>query len=375
MRIRRGIEIFVILSAEIVICFWIYLHYKKDVMFSEVHIPIIKACIVGIVFWMIDNIYFLFWDSKIIKKTWKYFIIFLVEATICLGVYQYYSIFGETVVVSYMGNEEDGYGETQTLINNKKNTTICVVVLLVIDIFAFILHKNLQLQLQKKEREILEDYNLRLENLYTELRCFKHDYINILSSLSAYMQERKYEEMQEYFEKNIMVQGQNLVQEDKMIGKLLNLKIPEIKGLVYTKILASLQCHLNIVLDLKEEVKEIEMNSSDLVRVLGVFLDNAIEAARETEKKELYIGFLSVEEGVYIRIENSTKMIIDGTVDQIYELGFSSKGIGRGIGLHGVEKIIENYNNVLHMTEQNPGRFVQQLKIIRRENNAFDSHM
>ena len=364
--IRRGLEIFLILSAEIAICCWIYFHCKQDNMFSETYIPVIYAVVVGMVFWLIDNICFFFWDSKVIRGVRKCSIIFLLEVLICVGVYQYYSVYGETVVVSYMGIEEEEQGEQQVLTGNKEKTIICAVVLFLIDVFGVALCKRMQFQVRKKEQEILEDYNLRLENLYTELRCFKHDYLNILSSLSAYMQEGKYEEMQEYFEKNIMLQGKNLAQEDRTIGKLSNLKILEVKGLVYTKILTSLQCHLNVVLDLKEEVKEIDMKSSDLIRVLGVFLDNAIEAAKETEKKELYIGFLPVKEGVYIRIENSTNMLVDGNLEQIYALGASSKGQGRGIGLHGAEKIIENYNNILHMSEQKPGKFVQQLKIIRR---------
>ena len=365
--IRRALEIFLMLGVEIMICFRIYFYYKNNVMFSETHIPIIKAGIVGGVFWLIDNICFLFWDSNIIKQIWKYLIIILIEVTICAGVYQYYSVYGETVAVSDMGTEIDEGGEQQVLTDNKKKTTICVMFLLFIDTLVFVLHKKMQFQIQRKELEILEDYNLRLENLYTELRCFKHDYLNILSSLSAYMQEGKYEEMQEYFEENIMVQGQSMVQDDKIIGRLSNLKIPEIKGLVYTKILTSLSYHLNIEVDLKEEIKEIDMKSSDLIRVLGIFLDNAIEAARETERKELYIGFLPVKEGIYIRIENSTNMIVNGNVEQIYGMDFTSKGEGRGIGLGGAEKIIGKYNNVLHMTEQETEKFIQQMKIIRRK--------
>lgn len=224
--------------------------------------------------------------------------------------------------------------------------------------------KKRELIKTEQEKELLEDYNVRLENLYKEVRGFKHDYINILSSLYFYMEEENYSEMKQYFKEEILTSGQNLAKQDGVIGKLYDIKIPEIKGIVYLKLLMAFQENLNVKVEVKEEISYIAMKSEDLVRVLGIFLDNAMEASGNTEEKYLYIGFLSMQDEIYIKVENSLSASIEG-VGELSEFGFSTKGKERGVGLYSAEQILSRYSNVLHSVEIKNNRFIQTLKICR----------
>lgn len=97
------------------------------------------------------------------------------------------------------------------------------------------LYKAMQEDYQPRTRaaqtESLRKYARRLESLYQEIWGFKHDYLNILSSMYSYLEEERYEELKRYFEERFLPDGRKLAAEDLSIGRLNNMKILELKGL------------------------------------------------------------------------------------------------------------------------------------------------
>ncbi|MBQ2800028.1 MAG: GHKL domain-containing protein [Lachnospiraceae bacterium] len=354
--IPRRLEILMVVVSEIFLCYWIYWYSKECLGTVGIYRAEMQMLIGLIAILVVDNIFFLLWEKEKVKKIWSVFSIGLLECIICLMIYRWL----------VLNNEQGIYHREREFLYS----VVCLVLFLIMDtLFSFFFRvrkKNAELRKKEEEKAVLEDYNSRLEKLYKEIRGFKHDYINLLSSLYLYIEEENYSDMRTYFLEHILPSGQNLAKEDQAIGKLSNIKQPDIKGLVYLKLINAFHEHLQVQVDLKEEITSIFMESEDLVRVLGIFLDNAIEAAKETEEKYLYLGFLSAEDGVYIRIENS---MMEKSVDltQLCKYGYSTKGNNRGVGLYGVEQILAKYSNVLQSTEQKGKRFVQELKIYRRE--------
>lgn len=222
-------------------------------------------------------------------------------------------------------------------------------------------------QLNKKLAEVhaMQDYTKRLESLYMDIRTFRHDYINILSTFHSFISEKDYEGLEQYFEKTILPAGQTLSCEDISFGRLANLAVPEIKGIVYTKIFTAFMEKLNVILDIPKPIDSFPMESMDLTRILGILLDNAIEAGRETDKKMLYIGFLEMdkEKEICIQISNSSREIKDISV--LYQLEVSSKGSEHGIGLFEVHSIAEKYDNCLLNTTYKSETFTQELQLYK----------
>lgn len=220
-------------------------------------------------------------------------------------------------------------------------------------------------QLNKKLAEIhaMQDYTKRLESLYMDIRTFRHDYINILSTFHGFLSEKDYEGLERYFEKTILPAGQTLSCEDISFGRLANLAVPEIKGIVYTKIFTAFMEKLNVTLDIQRPIYSFPMESMDLVRILGILLDNAIEASRETTKKMLYIGFLEMEKEICIQISNSSQEIKDISV--LHQLEVSSKGSEHGIGLFEVHSIADKYDNCLLNTTYKSETFTQELQLYK----------
>lgn len=221
--------------------------------------------------------------------------------------------------------------------------------------------ENYEFQARVSKADSLSDYACRLERLYQEIRGFKHDYMNILSSMYSYLDEGRINELKQYFEKNLLPDGRKLASEDDLIGKLSNLKIMELKGLLYTKMQKAEDSLLKIVIDIPDTITEMNIGIPDLVRILGIFLDNALEAAIQTPEKELYIGILLHEKCNYLHITNSSPPIPNLT--ELFQEGYSIKEGHYGIGLYEVENLLKKYPKCLLNTEYKDGKFTQILQI------------
>ena len=234
---------------------------------------------------------------------------------------------------------------------------------IILKILFNVFQKEQQLSLKLKEAENYKEYTSKLEELYLEIRTFKHDYMNILSSFYGFISEKNYDGLNGYFRKIILPSGQKLIDEDISFGNLGNLEVPEIKGVVYNKLFAAYRSNLTIILDIPDKINYFPMDSLDLVRILGIILDNSIEASLETDEKYLYIGFLNASKEMYIRIQNSSKVITN--IEQLYLLNVSTKNTHPGIGLFEVQHILEHYPDVFLFTKHWSGMFMQELQICK----------
>lgn len=75
----------------------------------------------------------------------------------------------------------------------------------------------------------------QLENHYQDTRRFKHDYLNILSTITGYIQENDMDKLRNYFDSSIVTSSSILVNQDDTLARLSLIKVTEIKGLLYTK--------------------------------------------------------------------------------------------------------------------------------------------
>lgn len=106
------------------------------------------------------------------------------------------------------------------------------------------------------------------------------------------------------------------------------------------------------------------MDLWDFTRCLGILLDNAAEAALETETPWVEVVLLAQGDGLSLRVSNPYA----GTIapDQIWAEGFSTKGEGRGLGLPSYQRILSEHPNTAASTSWAGGVFVQELKVEAR---------
>ena len=99
----------------------------------------------------------------------------------------------------------------------------------------------------------------------------------------------------------------------------------------------------------------------DFVRCLGILIDNAVEAALDTEQPWVEILLLAQDRRVFLRVSNPyTNQIEAGSM---WNDGWSTKGAGRGLGLPSYQRILEGYPNTSSCTSWEDGVFVQGLTV------------
>ena len=237
-------------------------------------------------------------------------------------------------------------------------------VLLLIILFVMIktITKEMEYRNKKEQLQNLQDYTNSLEEMYTDMRKFRHDYVNILSSIVGYIEEDDMNGLKEHFYKNVMPLGEGIKNNNFRIGLLKNIEIVELKGLLSSKIVRAQGKGIDVFVDISDKIDSINMDIIDMVRVIGVFLDNAIEAAEICEKPIIKLGIIKKKEAILIVIINSC---IEDTppVYKVFQKGFSTKGKGRGMGLSNVRDILNKSSNIFLDTTIKNGEFIQKLEI------------
>ena len=208
----------------------------------------------------------------------------------------------------------------------------------------------------------LQKYTKQVEDLYTSLRSFKHDYNNILISMTDYIDHRDIDGLSAYFHEHIVPETSRLMPDNYQLGRLANIKKPELKGFITAKLIYAQEMNIKTAIEAETPIETVAANIVDLTRILGIFLDNAIEAALETTKPQMtFAAIQSDSETVFIVSNNFIDHHLN--ISQLSRPDISSKGSGRGIGLYNASKIIDSYKNMFLETTISNGFFIQTLHI------------
>lgn len=226
--------------------------------------------------------------------------------------------------------------------------------------------KSADVKVKEEAYEILQKYTSEIETMYSDMRSFKHDYLNIMTSVSGYLEEENFDGLKEYFQQEILPLSEQYAYSDYKIAPLMNIKIPAVKSIVTSKLRYAHEIGCNISVEIADPIEILHMNTVDISRILGIYLDNAIEAARECSKPDIRFAIVQTELYVTVIIDNN---FIDHKIpyDSINKISVSSKGKNRGIGLYNSQKILDKYDNILHETKIENDRFMQRLEIYRRK--------
>ncbi|MEF2877047.1 MAG: GHKL domain-containing protein [Blautia sp.] len=221
---------------------------------------------------------------------------------------------------------------------------------------------NANIMLRQNSYDNLQEYVAQIEELYQNIRVFRHDFANVMVSLSGYIEENDMDGLKMYYEQQIFPINNLLNKEKDAVAKLHNLDIIELKSLISVKINYALELKIEIDLEITEKISTINMKSLDLVRIVGILLDNAIEACQECEKPHLALSIIKMNKDVTFIIKN-TYVKHDIDYSKLGSLGVSSKGVRRGTGLYNIKTITNSYDNVIMDTEYDNNHFTQLLEI------------
>ena len=226
--------------------------------------------------------------------------------------------------------------------------------------------ERIQTEAKQKAMQDLQDYTRNLEAMYNSLRSFKHDYVNILLSLSGYIEDGDMDRLKDFFESKIFPTKNLITGEDYKLNQLSNISVLEIKSLLSAKMIYAHESGIDITIDIPDKVESFLIDTVDLARILGIFLDNAIEATLETEQPQIGLNIIQNKTGVSIIISN--RFLDNGVMlHKLKQKDFSTKIGHQGIGLWNAQKIISSYDNVLLETTMKCDYFTQHIELTDRK--------
>ena len=214
------------------------------------------------------------------------------------------------------------------------------------------LHERLDQEQALRYRD-MERYSRHIEELYKEVRSFRHDYTNLLTSLRLGIEEEDMEQIKEVYDSVLKDSSEKLQDNKYDLGRLVNIRDRALKSLLAGKFLKARDKNIVFNVEVPEEIQVEGMSLLDFLTIVSILCDNAIEASVEASQPHVSIAFLKNGAQETFIIENSIKEEgID--VSEIFSFGVSSKGEERGVGLYTVRKIVESYPNAsLNTTCQN----------------------
>lgn len=236
---------------------------------------------------------------------------------------------------------------------------VLVLILIVISLCMAIVHKNKKIDNISEELKAESLYNKTLSSLNDSLRCFKHDFNNIIQSIGGYINLNDMNGLKSYYKK--------LFSDCKSTDSLsiLNPNIinnPSIYSILTNKYFVAIDRGINVSLNVSTDLSTINFDIYKLTRILGILLDNAIEAAQSTKDKKVNIEISSDSKKQLFIISNSCSTN-DIQIDTLFKKGYSTKEHNSGLGLWEIHNILEKNEQANLYTSVNNYTFIQQFEI------------
>lgn len=254
-------------------------------------------------------------------------------------------------------------------INNNIIGYLVVIITLIVILFSMFKQKMDNDLIVKKYDDLLnimKNYESDIE----EQRTIIHETENELMTIESKIKDKE--------DEKIIIKYIDSILEDKVTvsmvkySKFKYLPSNGLKGFFYYKFIEAEKNDLKVSVNISEKIEnsflgKIETKDfKDLARIIGVYLDNAIEASSKSTDKKLGIEIYLINNVVKIIISNTYENSIE--TEKIGKVRYSTKGKNRGHGLLLVNRILNNNTMFETETKINENLYTQILKIKKKKN-------
>jgi len=231
-------------------------------------------------------------------------------------------------------------------------------------IFAFSDKMRMELDLRHKDEllQSLKDYTERVDSVSLELRLFRHDHLNLMAGFNNYVENQDWDGLKGYYIKYMVTFTESSSIGDSIVNKLNKIQIPEVRSILLAKCIQAQRQGIRTWVETRDSVTvsgdDILL---DLCRIVGVLIDNALEACHDIENAEVRILAIKEPEGLLLAFENTCPA--PPPIHDIFKKSFSTKGGSRGLGLYKASLILAQNDRITLDTSAKDGAFTQVLRI------------
>lgn len=223
--------------------------------------------------------------------------------------------------------------------------------------------KTMNLQKAEEDLEQEKQYNKTLQILHDNIRAFKHDFANIISGIGGYVETNDMKGLTKYYKQ--------LLQDCNQVSNLGSLNPNSINSPAVYSVLANKYYkadNLGIKIDLETfiDFNNLYMGIYEFTRILGILMDNSIEATSECDNKYIHVEIRNdLNRNRQLLVIENTYKDKDINIEKIYEKGYSTKPHNTGLGLWEVENILKKHKNITRFTTKDDKLFKQQIEIYK----------
>ena len=213
----------------------------------------------------------------------------------------------------------------------------------------FFFKKNEE-QIAAYQRELIETHYREVDNMYRQIRGWRHDYRNHIQTMKAYAAAEDWEAIRHYLD---------LLDEDLMtVDTVIKTGNPMTDAILNSKISLARAKGIEVTVDAHIPVR-LKSPEIDLCCIIGNLFDNAIEASVKLPEGQrmirVYMDMIQTQ--LYISFTNLTaekKMKKEGKIFR------STKGEGHGLGLKRMDTIIERLEGYVSRNSED-GAFTTEI--------------
>lgn len=238
-------------------------------------------------------------------------------------------------------------------------TILSLLIYFLISVYSIITVSKLETTSMSLEEATL--YNKTLQMLQDNTRAFRHDFSNIVQGMAGFIDKNDMEGLRKYYSQ-LLEDIQHTNNLTTLSPEVVN--NPAIYNVLATKYHKADQLGIKINLEAFLNMNDLHIKIYEFTRVLGILMDNAIEAAKECDEKVINVILRKdSRRHMQLLIIENTYTNKDVNTDKIFEKGYSTKKGNTGLGLWEVRQILNKNNNLNLFTTKNDKFFTQQFEI------------
>jgi sensor histidine kinase regulating citrate/malate metabolism len=216
------------------------------------------------------------------------------------------------------------------------------------------------LEYKETEQINLQLYNRDITKNLQEIREIKHDLKNVFLTMGEYVARSEDAGLKDYYYENIASFAGTELRRNDLYLNLQELQNESIKAFLYYKFLQGFDSCIDMQLETELDHSVIPYISdySDIIRILGIFIDNAMEESLQVSQGYVRVVIKEKDGQMSFGVKNTVR---DTIRQNGIHKGISSKGLGRGYGLSIVEKLVKKHDDIIWNSYFQENTFVQMI--------------